>query len=111
MDKDKPDPIIGDFVVSTDYENKQIPVSVPVKIVGIELDPSANYSSWKDLPEEIRISGDPFYVVEFPDILQGSLSLGFLKIKNTELFVQELVSAPIEEKDDFYSNEDFFKYD
>ena len=46
MENNKPAPIIGDYIVSTDYLDKVVPVGIPVKIIGLESDPSPGESNW-----------------------------------------------------------------
>jgi len=102
--------VIGDFIVSTDFASKEIPAGVPLKVVGVELDPDPKEIKWKDLPDEIRLSGNPFYIVEFPNIVKQESSIGFVEIKSCKPFSYD-ENTEKEKKEDFWSNEDFFKYD
>jgi len=116
MENKEPTPIIGDYVVSTDYLDKVVPVGIPVKIIGLESDPDPNTSNWNGLPEEIMKSGDPFYVVEFPDFASDGMVIGFVKMENTKPYTHEQVNEePMQlqeqQEDDFYNNDDFFKHD
>ena len=103
-------PVIGDYIVSTDYLDKKIPAGVPLQVIGIEDNPDPKENKWKDLPSEIRSLGKPFYIVEFPDIAKQELSIGFIDMEKCKLFSYD-ENIEEEEKEDFWSNEDFFKYD
>ena len=61
-------------------------------------------------------SGEPFYVVEFPDIASDGMITGFVKTENAKPYVheqpvQDLIQLEEQQEDDFYNNDDFFKHD
>tara|TARA_R110001583_G_scaffold12612_8_gene55868 strand:- start:5602 stop:5931 length:330 start_codon:yes stop_codon:yes gene_type:complete len=104
--------VIGDYIVSTDFLNKEIPAGVPLQVIGIETDPDPSEEKWNGLPDEIRNSGNPFYIVEFPNIVKEEMAIGFLEMKNCKPFKYEEDTSEEDirekEKDSFWSNEDFF---
>ena len=61
-------------------------------------------------------SGEPFYVVEFPDFASDGMVTGFVKMENTKPYIHEqVIEEPVqlqEQQDfDFDNNDIFFKYD
>ncbi len=83
---------IGDYVLvrSNDY-HASIPQGIPLKVLGVELNPSSNPDSWKDCPASIIGDNDPFYALELPHLMidKSRKGVGYVKMNDCEKFKPE----------------------
>jgi hypothetical protein len=100
---------IGDFVTSEDFNNLLVPVGIPFKIVGEELEPGSSPGCWNNLSDYIKKSCEPFYALEVPDIQTGEVSIKFAKIDKCKLYEVEDSKDEKQEDPEFWSNEGFFQ--
>lgn len=80
---------IGDYVlVRGSGYCPDIPLGIPLKVIGIEENPEPGLQTWNGCPEDLINGKDSFYALALPanNLRSKSLEIGYVKAFDCEIF-------------------------